>query len=124
MTRKNDKGRSLDDLLVDFRAAAQQHGIEVEQGDHRRANAAYERGLAIAKEIKARGADGEQALIELLNADSASVRGWAAFNLLASQPALAEAALERIASGPPGFTRLSAEMTLEEWRAGRLKATQ
>ncbi len=51
------------------------------------------------------------------------VRAWAASHVLEFDPEAAEAELTRLAKGPPSPVRLDAEMTLREWRAGRLKFT-
>jgi hypothetical protein len=45
---------------------------------------------------------------------------WAATHCLPFASATAERVLQEAAAGPPSPTRLTADMILSEWRAGRL----
>lgn len=120
MSRRGQQARPLDEIAAEWKTAARQHGEGTEQGDSKKTNAAYDKVARLSKQIKASGPDGERVFLEMLKNEDASVRSWAAFNLLTSQPAVAEAELERIAS-LPGLVAFSAEIALEEWRAGRFK---
>lgn len=60
-----------------------------------------------------------QLLLPYLTSLNPSERLWAATYLLLSQHPGAEAALQTLAS-QPGILGFNAELTLREWRAGRL----
>jgi hypothetical protein len=83
------------------------------------ANAQYKRIVAVWKELRGRGRDGQEALLELMASSNPHVRGWAASHVLEFCPDRAEAELERLANGPPSLVRLDAEMRLSQWRTGR-----
>jgi Domain of unknown function (DUF2019) len=100
---------------------ARQFGIAEREGDAPATNKAYEQLISALRELRKESDKGERFLLELLENDDLSVVTWSALYLLPLREADATAALERVAkSGVPriGF---SAEMTLKEWRAGRLK---
>lgn len=118
------KQASTHELASAFAKAADLHGQASVEGTHRAANAQYTKLSAVGRELRARGEDGRSALTALLQDSNPRVRLWAASHALDFAPALAEAELERLAHGPAGVTRLDAEMTLSEWRAGNLKFTE
>ena len=63
---------------------------------------------------------GEKFFTSLLTHDMPHVVSKAAFNLIPFNPKLARKTYEALAKGPPGEVRINAEMTLKEWKAGRL----
>ena len=105
------------DLYV---AAIAEHGRCKESGDYKRGNAAYDRMTAALAELRGRVDRGEAVLIELLGHENGWVRSAAATHLLPSQPELATAILEDLASGPQSKLEFNAMMVLREWRAGTL----
>jgi hypothetical protein len=112
---------SIQELKALYEDAASLHGQASVSGNHRTANAQYKRITTAWRELRRRGDEGRSTLTQLLQSGNPAVRGWAASHVLEFAPELAAAELERLASGPPGVTRLDAEMTLSEWRAGNLK---
>nr|WP_236672928.1 DUF2019 domain-containing protein [Comamonas sp. JC664] len=104
-----------------YEEASSSHGEASASGNHRAANAQYKRIAAAWRELRKRGREGRSALTDLIRSSNPAVRAWAASHVLEFAPELAEAELERLASGPPSVTRLDAEVTLSEWRAGNLK---
>jgi len=89
--------------------------------DHKRGNKAFDRLMRVAKQIRLTHHDGGQKFFaSLLTHDMPHVVKAAAFNLIPLDPQLARKTYERLAKGPPGEVRLDAEMTLKEWKAGRL----
>jgi phage-related baseplate assembly protein len=71
--------------------------------------------------LSAQGSDGHIAFIALLHDESSHVRGWVAAQLLSDGDETAVPVMEQLAaeSGIRGFT---AETTLKEFRAGRLRS--
>ncbi len=104
-----------------YAAAAIEHARATRDGNSHAANAAYDE---IAAAYRALRDEGElERLLDLLDAPEPGARLWAATHVLAAglDPQRGEAALAALAEDPDllGFT---AEMTLESWRAGQLKA--
>lgn len=119
MTFEDITSAPLPTLLAAYRAAAAQHGDATEAGDHRRANQAAELLGSLYAEIRRRGADSQRAILPFLSDPSPGVRLWSASHALEFDSNSGEAVLrELVAVGR--FLGLSAEVTLKEWRAGRL----
>jgi hypothetical protein len=103
-----------------FIDAARQHGRATRDGDAAATSDAYKRITNALKELRSCADKGESFLIESLADDDLSVVTWSALYLLPFKEKDAVAALERVAkSGMPRIA-FSAEITLKEWRAGRL----
>jgi hypothetical protein len=120
LKRESVKTVSLEELSARYERAATLHGQASREGAHRVANARYKELIAAWKELRKRDEEGRAALVRLMASADPHVRLWSASHVLEFQPAAAEAELERLAKGPPSVVRLDAEMTLAEWRAGRL----
>ncbi|MFP2960779.1 DUF2019 domain-containing protein [Myxococcus sp. 1LA] len=121
MKQESLSGASIQELKSMYEEASSSHGEASASGNHRAANAQYKRIAAAWRELRRRGREGRSALTDLIRSSNPAVRAWAASHVLEFAPELAEAELERLASGPPSVTRLDAEVTLSEWRAGNLK---
>lgn len=106
-------------LIQEYIAAAKQHALASEQGDHRRANKQFDVLNAIYAELKPRGSVQQELLLNLLDDESEAVRVWAAFHALDFSPADGERVLEDLSKGS-GLEGLSAQLTLREWRKGAL----
>jgi Domain of unknown function (DUF2019) len=101
-------------------AAAAEHGRCTESGDFKKGNAAYDRIIAVLKELRRHADRGESVLIELLNHPNGWVRLGAATHLLPLRAEVASSLLENLASGPRSEVEFEARTILREWRAGRL----
>lgn len=64
---------------------------------------------------------GENFLIGLLEGDDPSVVTWSALHLLPFRESEAVLALQKATEAAHPLIAFGAEMTLKEWRAGRLK---
>jgi len=102
---------------VRYREAAIAHGAATESGDHKQANAVYDRLIEALEELRAIP-DGLRALESMLQDQNSSVRSWAASHLLPTRSDAAIEVLEQV-SREPGLVAFSAHMVLKEWRAGR-----
>ncbi|MBJ7609332.1 MAG: DUF2019 domain-containing protein [Candidatus Dormibacteraeota bacterium] len=65
--------------------------------------------------------DGRQAIGDLMDSESVTVREWSAGHALAWEPAKAQDALERLAAEGKGLASFEAGITLREFRRGKLK---
>ena len=94
------------------------HAEATEAGEYKIANAAYAQLIEALKWLY--NSQETQLLHSLLTAPSVGTRLWTASYLLPLGNSVAEAVLIELASinNIHGF---GAEMTLQEWRAGRLK---
>jgi len=112
---------TIAELKAGYAAAAASHGRATRSGDWRTANKQYDLVTTIRRHLLARGSEGERAIGELLTDTDPAVRCWAACHGLFFAHVEAERTLMALAAGPPSPERLNAEMTLREWRAGRLR---
>jgi hypothetical protein len=108
------------ELVLDYADAAIDHGRSTTT-DAERANASADTIATIYRELRRRGPESQAALLTLLDHLNPSVRSWAAAHALEFAPPRGEPVLEKLARGPHGVVRLDAEMTLQEWRKGRLR---
>jgi hypothetical protein len=89
--------------------------------DYRKGNKAHDRMMITAKSIRLSHPDGgEKFFTSLLTHNELYVVSVAAFNLIPFNPKLARATYERLAKDGEGEIGFNAEMTLKEWKAGRL----
>lgn len=120
MTMKVEQLSGADtSLLVDaYRAAAKKHGDEA--ADEIDAREAAYLIAAIYVELRRRGIEHQAKLLSLLWDIEPNVRLWSATHALEFATPQGEAVLEKLTSAERSVG-LSAELTLEEWRAGKLQ---
>jgi len=106
----------------EFIAAAMDHALGTETGDFRITNKAYDRILAAREQLRVLPDGGRGCLREMLSNPEPGVRLWSACYLLPTDPVEAESTLVSLAQ-EKGLVGFDAEMTLKEWRAGRLTFT-
>ena len=105
----------------EYLAAAVEFQRARDEYDHKKSNKAHDKLISAARKIRlSRSDQGQLFFSSLVSHDMPHVRAWAAFNLIPLNPKLASKVLSQLAKGPPGEVRLDAEMTLKEWKAGRL----
>lgn len=105
-----------------FLAAAIEWGRAQSEGDTRRANKVHDRDLIPAlREVAITGGEEIESVVELADHVNPSVGLWAATFALRYETARGEAALTRLTHLPSLSIGFSAEVTLKEWRAGRLE---
>jgi hypothetical protein len=119
MTRIETRAADISELKRVYRDAAAKHGEATERADHHVANEMADLVAEIYAELRSRGSDAQRELLGLLADEAASVRLWAATHALEFAPEDGEPVLRSLVSMGRllGFT---ADMTLTEWRAGRL----
>lgn len=119
---KTDQLSTLDvgRLVEAYRDAAKRHGEASEIGDSKSANKAAELVAAIYSELRQRGTEAQKALLPLLADPASGVRLWVGSHALEFSPTDGESCLRKLASSRC-LLGLSAEVTLKEWQAGRLR---
>lgn len=109
--------KSTEELVAEYREAAlQQHRT---RGTPKRFNAAARTIAKVYRELRNRGE--EACLLPLLNHENETVRGSVAARALEFAPELGAPILESLEKEATPEVALTAEMTLIEWRAGRLR---
>jgi hypothetical protein len=107
-------------LVHRYREAAMKHGNAIDIGDHKAASKAADVVAAIYSELRRRGTEAQDHLLALLDDTTSRIRGWAAAHALEFAPQRGEPVLRELALHS-GFLGHSAQTTLKEWRAGRLR---
>jgi hypothetical protein len=124
MRRAEISSRSTSELVEAYASAAAFHGRATEVSDPREtrsANRAADLIAAIYREFRARGNEACEHLLPLLSHPEPGVRGWAGAHALEFAPKLGEPVLEELARLPRSPVGFSAEITIREWKAGRLR---
>jgi hypothetical protein len=111
---------SIFELTARFEQAASLHAQGLEEGNPKTANKQHDILVTVEEELRRRRAEGRAAILSLMRSKDRGVRLCAAATALNFAPDQAEPVLKEIAGGPPGVTRLTAEVTLEEWRKGNI----
>ncbi|MDB5140304.1 MAG: hypothetical protein JWR12_2220 [Mucilaginibacter sp.] len=101
-----------------FQAAANEHAKATEEGDYISANRNYKKIAAVITFIKAENA--LDSLLPYLNSKPVGVRIWASTYILPRYEKAGIKGLKEIVKSG-GIHSLNAEMTLNEWKKGRLK---
>lgn len=113
---------TTDELVGRYREAARAHGAaEMTRKAVRAANREADTIAAVYRELRRR--DARSVLLVLLDDPDPSVRSWAGAHALDFAPSEGEPVLEALSredTGPLG-KGFDAQMTLQEWRAGRLR---
>jgi hypothetical protein len=117
MPRRQRAEEPTSELLKQFIELAQAHGSAAEAAV---ANKAARALLRVAAKLRARGTDDRRQLLSLLGHEEEHVRLWAATHSLDIDSDQAVRVLESLATGRPGPARASANITLQQWRAGTL----
>lgn len=104
-----------------FVESAKEHGQGIIEGDPNITNRAYDRVVSAIKDLRKCPDRGELFLTGLLGREDLSVVRAAATYLLPLREKEAVRALERVAKDGLPLIAFGADMTLKEWRAGRLK---
>jgi hypothetical protein len=107
---------STDELVAQYARAAERHGEATRVGEA--ANAEADLIAAAYRELRRR--QSESALLALLGSQSEGIRAWAGAHALEFAPDRGEPVLAELAKSS-GLIAFTAQMTLREWRAGRLR---
>jgi hypothetical protein len=98
--------------------AASAHGHATAFGDSKRANRAHDVIAATYRSLRARGE--QRQLLALLSHEDPAVVAWAGTHALEFAPVEGEQALTALAERDQSLIGFGAEITLEEWRRGKL----
>lgn len=114
------KDQTDEALIETYRSAASAQGRASSSGDYRAANRAHDVLASAYRTLRARGPDSQAKLLQLIRDPDVGVRTWVAAHALEFSPEMGEPVLMDLAA-QPGVAGFNAQMTLREWRAGRLR---
>jgi hypothetical protein len=112
---------SLGDLLDAYRLAAMNHRAASLAGEYKAGNPQADIIARIYHELRRRGPEAQNSLLDLINDDDPGVRAWAAAHVLEIEPERGVPVLEALAQSEPWPANTNAETTLQVWRKGELK---
>lgn len=115
------KELTTDQLVEKYRELSARHGRAIEAGNPKAANRDFDVIVAINQELRARGTEAHRRLLSLLNDQEPGTRCWAATDMLAFAPQEGERVLIELSKVPKSLVGLTAEMTLQQWKAGAFK---
>jgi hypothetical protein len=122
MKKSDLKSANVELLLDEYATAAISHQNATDAGDYKTANKAANALSSLYLELKRRGEGDRRLLIRLIDNEHPAVRLWAASHCLDFAPREAEVTLRTLMELGQ-FIGFTAETTLREWHAGRLKVT-
>jgi len=114
-----DMSRPLKKIVAAYRRHTLGHTAASFDGDTPGVDRHHRRIVEALLALRDHGADGERALLDLLEDDETAVRGWAATHALEFDESLAIQILEEVANDPR-LVGIEAQAVLEEWRARRI----
>jgi hypothetical protein len=120
LTKSKNNSAEMATLLSRYRESAKLHGEATECGDHKKANQAAEQIAAAYRALRSFGADAQQQIGFLMGDPHPGVRLWSASHSLVLSNSQAQVVLAKLAEAN-SLIGMSADMTLKEWRAGRLR---
>jgi hypothetical protein len=112
---------NFEEHAASFRAAAIAHCNSTATGDHKRANAEFDRMIVALKNLRQASDRGRSILTRMLSDTELSVRSCAATYLLPLDEVSAIPVLEEAAQRSDPLNGMTAIVVLREWRCGRLK---
>jgi len=102
-------------IAASFRRHALGHAAASWDGDSNGADRHHRRIVEAALALRDHGAEGERALLRLLEDEESAVRGWAATHALKLDESRSIRILEEVARDPR-LVGIEAQAALDEWR--------
>ena len=120
-TAKTVRAAPIEDLLDAYRVAAKAHRQASVNGNYKSGNPQADRIAEIYAELRRRGRDAQERLLDFLCDEDPGVKAWAAAHMLEFAADQAVPVLEALATSEPWPANISADTTLQVWRRGELK---
>ena len=121
MKKTQLKKLSVGQLIEMTRTASAERWRAIYAGKPKDGNRMFDLLVTIRRELRMRGMDAQRQLLGLLDDPDPGTRCWAAVSVLEFAPSEGERVLAEVAKLPESLVGFSAEMTLEQWRAGTFK---
>ncbi|MFE8598322.1 DUF2019 domain-containing protein [Archangium violaceum] len=121
MKKTQLKNLSVEQLIEITRTASAERWLAIYAGKPKDGNRMFDLLVAIRRELRMRGLDAQRQFLGLLDDPDPGTRCWAAVSVLEFAPSEGERVLAELAKLPDSLVGLSAEMTMEQWKAGAFK---
>jgi hypothetical protein len=121
MKKTQLKKLSVEQLIEATRVDSAERWRAISEGRPKDGNRKFDLLVAMRRELRTRGPEAQRQLLALLNDPDPGTRCWAAVSVLEFAPGEGERVLAELARLPDSLVGFSAEMTLEQWRAGTFK---
>lgn len=121
MKKAQWKTLSTERLVEEFGTLSAGHGRDIEGAKPKAANRKYDVLVEIRRELRARGIGAQRQLLKLMDSPEPGTRYWVATYALEFAPSEAEQVLADLAKLPKSFVGFTAELALEQWKAGTFK---
>ncbi|MFY0523058.1 DUF2019 domain-containing protein [Archangium gephyra] len=121
MKKAQLKDLSIEQLIEMTRTASAERWRAINAGRPKDGNRMFDLLVAIRRELRTRGLEAQRRLMGLLDDPDPGTRCWAAVSVLEFAPEEGERVLAELAKLPDSLVGFSAEMTLEQWKAGTFK---
>lgn len=121
MKKTHLKKLPVEQLIEMTRTASAERWRAIHEGRPKDGNRMFDLLVAVRKELRMRGLDAQRQLLGLLDDPDPGTRCWAAVSVLEFAPDEGERVLAALAELPDSLVGFSAEMTLEQWKAGTFK---
>lgn len=121
MKKTQLKKISVEQLIETTRTTSAERWRAIDAGRTKDGNRMFDLLVAIRRELRARGLDAQRQLLSLFDDPDPGTRCWAAVSVLEFDPSEGERVLAELAKLPDSLVGFSAEMTLEQWKAGTFK---
>ncbi|HYO72919.1 MAG TPA: DUF2019 domain-containing protein [Archangium sp.] len=121
MKKTQLKKLPVEQLIELARTTSAERWRAIEVGKPKDGNRMFDLLVAIRRELRMRGPDAQRQFLSLLDDPDPGTRCWAAVSVLEFAPSEGERVLAELAKLPDSLVGLSAEMTLEQWKAGTFK---
>jgi len=112
---------SVEQLIEMTKTASAERWRAINAGKSKGGNRMFDLLVSIRRELRTRGVDAQRRLMGLLDDPDPGTRCWAAVSVLEFAPSEGERVLAELAKLPDSLVGFSAEMTLEQWKAGTFK---
>ncbi|MCY1074686.1 DUF2019 domain-containing protein [Archangium lansingense] len=118
MKKAQWKTLSTERLVEEFGTLSAEHGRDIEGAKPKAANRKFDVLVAIRRELRERGPEAQRQLLKLMDSPEPGTRYWVASYALEFAPSEAELVLAELAKIPRSFVGFTAELTLQQWKAG------
>jgi hypothetical protein len=120
MTRNEMKNASNQALIDLYEKVSRARGQAMKAGDPEAANSAFDEEAIIREELRGRGPSAIRGLLSLLSSEDPWVRMDSAIPALFFAPDQAEPVLEKLVQTERRALKVTARITLDQWRKGEL----
>ena len=121
MQKTQLKKLPTEQLIEKTRSLSAERWRAIYAGRPKDGNRMFDLLVAIRRELRTRGMEAQRQLLSLVDDPYPGTRCWAAASVLEFAPDEGERVLTELAKAPNGLIGFSAEMTLEQWKAGTFK---